>query len=545
MRWAVHPGVGVTPVYSIASAPRDRFMNFKQVGFGIARRLYALSLAVSLALVALAGFAYVRLHDASDKAERTETVRAPLLMTASGLELAVTRASLQLRHAILARTPAERDEALNDIEAKRRLIADGMARYERGLDTAESKAHFAELPPLVDRFWRVAEKNVALITAGEREQAFAFLVDETIPARNQVLAKLDQGVRDQREALVADIDVIQRDIRSTSLALIGLVACITVGLLAFSIRTARQLRRRVALAQGLAERVGQGDLTGDVTDTARDEFSPLLATLAAMQQSLSAVVGTVRQSAESVAMASEQIAHGNQDLSSRTEQQASALEEASSSMEELGTTARQNADSARAASQLSASASGVAVEGGTVVGQVVSTMREIHHSSQKISDIIGTIDGIAFQTNILALNAAVEAARAGEQGRGFAVVAGEVRNLAQRSAEAAKEIKQLISDNVERVEQGTALVDQAGNTMQGVVQSIQRVADIVGEISVASQEQNAGVNQVAAAVSSMDQATQQNAALVEESAAAAASLRQQSHQLVEAVSVFRIRAART
>ncbi|MBQ0130634.1 MAG: methyl-accepting chemotaxis protein, partial [Comamonas sp.] len=248
----------------------------------------------------------------------------------------------------------------------------------------------------------------------------------------------------------------------------------------------------------------------------------------------------VRTGADGVASASGQIAMGNADPSSRTEEQASALEETAASMEELGSTVRQNAENARQANQLALNASTVALQGGEVVGQVVDTMRGINESSRKIADIIGVIDSIAFQTNILALNAAVEAARAGEQGRGFAVVAGEVRNLAQRSAEAAKEIKGLITDSVKRAEQGSHQVDKAGNTMSEVVTAIRRVTDIMGEISAASTEQSQGVAQVGEAVTQMDQTTQQNAALVEESAAAADSLRKQAQELVDAVAVFQL-----
>ncbi len=259
-----------------------------------------------------------------------------------------------------------------------------------------------------------------------------------------------------------------------------------------------------------------------------------------MQGSLAGVVGGVRGNAEGVATASAQIAQGNHDLSQRTEEQASALEETAASMEQLSSTVGQNADNARQANQLTISATSVAVRGGKVVDQVVETMKGINDSSRKIADIIGVIDGIAFQTNILALNAAVEAARAGEQGRGFAVVASEVRNLAGRSAEAAKEIKSLISASVERVEHGTVLVEQAGTTMAEVVGSIKRVADIMGEITAASVEQSSGVAQVAEAVSQMDQVTQQNAALVEESAAAAESLKQQAQALAESVAMFKL-----
>ena len=302
----------------------------------------------------------------------------------------------------------------------------------------------------------------------------------------------------------------------------------------------RQITRPLAHAVEVADRVAHGDLSNAIVVESQDEIGALMTSLRDMQANLSLLVADVRQGSQSVSIASAEIAHGNNDLSARTEQQASALEETAASMEQLSATVKQNADSARQANQLAMSASTVAVRGGEVVGQVVQTMKGINDASRKISDIIGVIDGIAFQTNILALNAAVEAARAGEQGRGFAVVASEVRSLAGRSAEAAKEIKSLISTSVERVEQGTTLVDQAGVTMSEVVDSIQRVTDIMGEISAASSEQASGVAQVGEAVTQMDQATQQNAALVEEMAAATTGLESQARDLVQTESRFKI-----
>jgi methyl-accepting chemotaxis protein-1 (serine sensor receptor) len=302
----------------------------------------------------------------------------------------------------------------------------------------------------------------------------------------------------------------------------------------------RGLSRALEKAVEVAYAVAQGDLTQTIEVRGDNEMARLMKALTAMSESLIKVVSSVRQGSDGVATASAEIAQGNNDLSARTEQQASALEQTAASMEELGSTVKQNADSARQANQLAMNASTVAVKGGEVVGQVVDTMKGINESSRKISDIISVIDGIAFQTNILALNAAVEAARAGEQGRGFAVVASEVRSLAGRSAEAAKEIKNLIGASVERVEHGTALVDQAGITMTEVVSSIKRVTDIMGEISAASNEQALGVTQVGEAVTQMDQATQQNAALVEEMAAAASSLKSQAQELVQTVAVFKL-----
>ena len=507
---------------------------------GIARRLSLVSLVLSLALAGVAAFAWVNLGDIAESAERTEKLRVPQMRRMASLELEVTRVSLQLRHTMLSRTPQEQADTLADIGKKRERIAQLLADYEKDLYTAEGKERFKALPPKVARFWEVGGENIQMIQAGQREAAFAFLVDKTIPVRNELLKVIAETVDYQQHAMSKDIDGIEKRASSTLQILVALVVATIVGLGLFSWSIGAVLRRRVAESQAVAERVRDGNLTVPVRDDARDEFSPLLSALSDMQTALTRVVSDVRRNSDSVATASAQIAQGNQDLSQRTEQQASALQQTAATMDELGTTVRNNADNSRQANQLASGASEVAERGGEVVGRVVETMRGIDASSKKIADIIGTIDGIAFQTNILALNAAVEAARAGEQGRGFAVVAGEVRTLAQRSAEAAREIKALIGGSVEQVEQGTALVGQAGQTMQDIVAAIRRVSDIVAEISAASQEQSSGVGQVGQAVTQMDRATQQNAALVEESAAAAESLKQQAQQLVHAVSAFRL-----
>jgi methyl-accepting chemotaxis protein len=307
----------------------------------------------------------------------------------------------------------------------------------------------------------------------------------------------------------------------------------------------RSITGPLQLAVAAADRVAQGDLTGTIESSSTDELGQLLQALRRMQNNLVVTVSTVCGNTDSVATASAEIAQGNQDLSTRTEEQAGALQQATATMTQLSATVRNNAENAKQASTLALGASTVATRGGEVVGQVVGTMKGINEGSRKIASIISVIDGIAFQTNILALNAAVEAARAGEQGRGFAVVAGEVRSLAQRSAEAAKEIKVLITNSVEQVESGTALVDQAGQTMDEIVGSIRRVSDIVAEISAASAEQSTGIAQVGQAVSQMDQVTQQNAALVEQSAAAADSLKQQAQELARAMTAFKINRAVT
>ena len=321
---------------------------------------------------------------------------------------------------------------------------------------------------------------------------------------------------------------------------VTLLLALGLGMIGFWIARSilRQLGGEPALLNAITRSIAQGDLAVDIPPSTNE--SSVIHGIQTMRDNVASIVMRVRQGSESVATASAEIAQGNHDLSSRTEQQASALEETAASMEELSSTVRQNADNARQANQLAVSASNVAQQGGDVVAQVVETMKGTNTSSQKIADIIGVIDGIAFQTNILALNAAVEAARAGEQGRGFAVVASEVRSLAGRSAEAAKEIKNLISASVERVEQGNAQVDKAGATMTEVVAAIRRVTDIMGEISAASSEQSTGVAQVGEAVTQMDHATQQNAALVEQMAAAASSLNGQAGELVESVAVFKL-----
>jgi methyl-accepting chemotaxis protein len=311
-------------------------------------------------------------------------------------------------------------------------------------------------------------------------------------------------------------------------------------LLGMGLLITRGIIGSLQLAVTVADAIAKGDLTGKIEISSKDETGTLLQSLQAMQLHLTETVSSIKESTDSISTASKEIASGNTDLSQRTEQQASSLEETASSMEELTSTVKQNAENAKQANQLAAGASEVAVKGGAVVGQVVTTMSSINESSKKIVDIIAVIDGIAFQTNILALNAAVEAARAGEQGRGFAVVATEVRTLAQRSAAAAKEIKELISDSVNKVEDGTRLVDQAGKTMDEVVSSVKRVTDIMAEISAASQEQSSGIEQVNQAVTQMDEVTQQNAALVEEAAAAAESMQEQAQSLTQAVSVFKL-----
>ncbi|RIK97330.1 MAG: methyl-accepting chemotaxis protein [Burkholderiales bacterium] len=381
---------------------------------------------------------------------------------------------------------------------------------------------------------------VAALRAKDVDGANRIVVERIRPLYEPVGVGIQDLKQYQLDAAALEFETAvarYRQIRAISVTTIVL----GVGFAAlFGFLLIRGISRSLGDAVRASNAVAEGDLTVQIDVHGRDEIAELQRSLATMKESLARVVGDVRGNAEGVALASTQIAQGNLDLSSRTEEQASALEETAASMEELSSTVRQNADNARLADQLAKSASTVAEQGGQVVGEVIETMKGINDSSRRIADIIGVIDGIAFQTNILALNAAVEAARAGQQGRGFAVVASEVRSLAQRSAEAAKEIKELITTSVEQVSHGAQLVDKAGETMAEVVKSVVRVSDIMGEINSASTEQSAGVSQVSEAVSQMDHNTQQNAALVEESAAAAESLKDQAQRLVEAVAVFRL-----
>ncbi|MFO1228680.1 methyl-accepting chemotaxis protein, partial [Roseateles sp.] len=374
----------------------------------------------------------------------------------------------------------------------------------------------------------------------ETNDALEYMFGEgavTIVEMQKALAELSKTKEEMSKETHDANEALYVNARNLTMLMIIVALGVGVGL-GFVI--SRSVVVPLSKAREAAQFMADGDMSQELPRSGRDEVGDVLHALEDMRTKLRGIVTTVRANAETVATASSEIAQGNTNLSQRTEEQASALEETAATMDELASTVRNNADNAQQANQLALSASNVAVTGGEVVGQVVETMRGINDSSKKIADIIGVIDGIAFQTNILALNAAVEAARAGEQGRGFAVVAAEVRSLAGRSADAAKEIKSLISASVERVELGTAQVDKAGATMTEIVGAIRRVTDIVGEISSASKEQSAGIGQVGDAIQQMDKVTQQNAALVEEGAAAAMSLRDQAQSLVAAVAGFKL-----
>ena len=504
-----------------------------RLGLAFAMVLLLLSVSVTVGVW--------RINALADTARVLATTDNEKLKLATRWRQAIDSNWSRTRAVLLETDPGRLKQWQTEMEETTKVASTSSKKLGEMIDSAEGTALVAAIDKAREAYRSLRSETIKRHQAGENVWT---VVEKELKASSEAyLQALGNLEKHQQELYDAALVQAEKDASLGEQIMIAIgVAALAMGGF-FALVLTRSIVGPIRIAAENVKYIADGDLMREIRIEGRDETAQMLQSLAEMQGSLQQIVTRVRQGSESVATASAEIAQGNQDLSSRTESQASALEETAASMEELGSTVKQNADNARQANQLAQSASTVAVQGGEVVAQVVNTMKGINDASKRIADIISVIDGIAFQTNILALNAAVEAARAGEQGRGFAVVASEVRSLAGRSADAAKEIKALIMNSVERVEQGTALVDQAGTTMNEVVTSIRRVTDIMGEISAASSEQSAGVAQVGEAVTQMDQATQQNAALVEEMAAAAASLNTQAQELVDTVAVFKLGAA--
>ena len=500
------------------------------IGFGV---------VISL-LVILAGLSYTRLASLNDEMGALIHLRYANTVSANAIKADVNEATRGMLSVLVMTDPDQVRKELDNATQKSGNASAAVANLARSASDPEGVKILASLATIQNKFLPAQAAFTKLVLEDRKDEAMVKFMFSLRPQQAKYFEQLDKFIAYQNAAMTAAGDAAAAVTRRTQLlvlALAAVAACISLGVAWLATRSiVRPLRHGVKIAR----RVADGDLTSEIRVDTQDETGQMMHALRHMNDSLQRIVADVRVSTEAMATASSEIASGNIDLSSRTEQQAASLGDTAESMRELTGTVQQNADNARQANALAAQASTVAARGGAVVAQVVDTMGSITASSQRIVDIIGVIDSIAFQTNILALNAAVEAARAGEQGRGFAVVAAEVRSLAQRSAAAAKEIKVLIGDSSDKVRAGSVLVEQAGATMREVVDSVRRVTDIMAEITAASAEQSAGIAQVSRNVVDMDQTTQENAALVEEAAAAAASMQEQAAQLARAVSIFKL-----
>jgi len=509
----------------------------------IATRLWLGFGLVILLLVTIAGVSVSSMRQAEQRMDNMLEDRYRKIKILSEIKFNVALIHQDIRDAVLAGDAyhmRQEVDAINALRAKNKALLDNLDQL---INLASARTLFTATIDARGRDMNLMQQLVALINEGKQAEARILLttkLQESGLAYEKLLTEmLDlQATKMEEEAVLGKAAFTSAEILMLAIALLAIVVSVATALLIIR-NLMQQLGGEPEYAAGIARKIATGELAVAI-DLRENDRTSLLSAMKVMRDNLATIVSQVRSGADILVTASSQIASGNLDLSSRTEVQASSLEETASSMEEMTATVKQNSDNASQANQLAISASEVALEGGSIVSQVVDTMELINTSSKKIVDIIGVIDGIAFQTNILALNAAVEAARAGEQGRGFAVVATEVRNLAHRSAAAAKEVKTLIGDSVEQVEIGTTLVARAGATMQAIVDSVNSVTDIMGDITAASKEQTSGIDQINQAITQMDEVTQQNAALVEEAAAAAGSLEEQAGSLAQVVSVFKL-----
>ena len=521
----------MTTLSTSSWSPRDwRIGTRLALGFGVL-------IAMMLTMVVVGLLQLSSLLETNRLIIEREWVKAEAANTLSSIAQANARRTIEI---YFAETEAQRAQKRAEILAGREAFVQAFKTLQELVRRDDGKQLLGEAEAARGRYVASQGKFNELVDAGRKEEAFAELQQHTLVELTAVQDRVDRLARLEQRLVTEAGARAKAEAQFARMLLLGLgIGGLVIGLLLAAWIT-RSITAPLRQAVRVAQAVSEGDLRSEIEVHSRDEAGQLLSALQHMNTSLTGIVNEVRHSSDTIATATSQIAAGNLDLSSRTEEQAAALEETTASMHELAGTVKQNYDSGKHANELAESASQVAVRGGEVVGQVVHTMESINASSRKIADIIGVIDSIAFQTNILALNAAVEAARAGEQGRGFAVVAGEVRQLAGRSAEAAKEIKGLIEASVRNVSEGCMLVEKAGSTMDEIVVSVRRVSDIMGEISSASADQSHGIDQINEAMGQMDQVTQSNAALVEESAAAAQSLERQAQTLVHTVSVFRL-----
>ncbi len=516
-------------------------MNIRNMRIG--QRL-AIGFGVVIALLILvAGISYFQISSLNREVGTMVKERYPKTVVANSIKADVSEATRSMLNVLIMTDPEQIKKELQNIEARNASASAAIAGLAKSTEEARGQEILKAIDTIRAKFIPAQASFVSLINQDLKDDAMVKFMFSLRPQQAKYFEQLDKFIAYQNDIMVKAGDEASAVTARTQGMILALTLVASVISLGVAFLATRSITTPLNEAVGIAKRVADGDLTSVIEVSSSDETGQMMEALKHMNESLIRIVAEVRSGTDSITSASSEIASGNLDLSNRTEQQAASLGQTSSSMRELTGTVQQNADNARQANQLAATASEVAVRGGSVVSHVIDTMGSITASSKKIVDIIGVIDGIAFQTNILALNAAVEAARAGEQGRGFAVVASEVRNLAQRSAAAAKEIKTLIGDSVDKVREGSTLVEQAGVTMEEVVASVRRVTDIMGEITSASQEQSVGIAHVNTTILEMDETTQQNAALVEQAAAAAASMQDQAASLARVVSVFKLDAA--
>ncbi len=512
-------------------------LNFSRFG----TRLAAIFALILLAFAAVGLNTWLALQQLAQEAADISHSRVPQVLRLADMRTEIARMHSQSRQLMLVKTPEQARVAIDEINASFTLISEGIEEFNKYIFSDKARQQVADMRRHLATYRGALDGFIALTRNGQSDgneqlaQAF-----KQLDARTPLVNVFHEARDWQQEILGQRTQMIEDNVASLQVQLLGAVLAVMAIAVAATLWLMAMLRRRLQEATTVAQRIAANDLAEPVAVTGADEFTVLLQEMAAMRDSLHKVVSEVRQASESIQVASREVATGNQDLSSRTEATASNLEETASSMEQITATVKHSADSARQADQLATSAADVARHGGEVMGQVMHTMDDIAQSSQKIADIIGVIDSIAFQTNILALNAAVEAARAGEQGRGFAVVASAVRSLAEQSSQAAREITALIGASVDQVQAGSSLVRSAGATMDDIVSSVQRVTDIIGEITAAANEQSNGISLVNTAVGQLDQMTQQNAALVEQSSAAAQSMQEQTQRLNEVVAIFKL-----